>query len=661
MDEETTTQNEGDLMTGVMCKQLETGLQARQPRFDKIQKNEDMYNGYNPPALKGRSNINFDSVVMGGFVDSLLSSIDEAVVVKFGRNREQDKRAADKMQAVWDRESSPQKAAWDDKVLDSKKLASLSGRGFFKLFCTSVPKFATDLTTPDHYDMVTEPQGGADLDNHLFKFQMNIFRTKEDLLQGVHDGYYDKVQVAKLIQKYANPDLFKINTDTFKNKNARYKAFGIDIEMQSYVGQNLYRLVEGVVNYKGKWWYSVFSYETKTWIRREPLENVFSWAKEYPGRGPWTSWATHRDPFIFWSKAPADDIRPVAYTMKKSVNLMIDNLEKRNWDMKAYNPKVFTDPSALLYKQDGIARANLPAGGDIRTSIMQFQTPDTVGVTINVIEWLNSFIASKTGITPEASGQAKTDKVGITFSNIQQTAKRMKLTNKMFKKSLSDLAVMFDYGVWDNLRGDYAVKILGPNGVEWEEVVTRQDTDRDFSIHVKAGDEDEARDILSAQKKEASMQNIIKDPDIRRNFNPKWLSRAIMDMGGWSEEEQRVAMDVNNDANSDILARAAQAIDDCLNGKTPKVYRGATDGFIQKILDYIYNHDVSEEEFNKLTDYAKAHVPIAKENMMRMAKSAVASQGLTAGMVPTGAPTAPAVPTPSTIPVNNSDFAYGKQ
>src|SRR3990167_7423219 len=162
-----------DRVTEAACKMLEDGARARQHRFEFIKKNEDMYFGVNPPALMGRSNIPFDQVVMGGFVDTLLANTREEVSLKFGPTREQDKMAADKITAVWERESGADKGAWSDKFMDTNFMASLAGVGFNKLYIESAPKFRTDLETCDHYDMVAEPQGGADIDKHLYKMQMN--------------------------------------------------------------------------------------------------------------------------------------------------------------------------------------------------------------------------------------------------------------------------------------------------------------------------------------------------------------------------------------------------------------------------------------------------------------------------------------------------------
>lgn len=658
----------------VACKMLEDGARARQTRFQEIKKNEDQYFGVNTPALRGRSNIPFDAVVMGGFIDTLQSEIRQDIRIAYGHTREQDKLPADKITAVWEREAGPDKGDWDQVYMDTKFLASLSGVGINKLFVEGTPRFKADLTAVDHYDFVCEATGGADIDKHMYKFQMNIFRTRQEMTDNANQGFYDKAQVGKLIVNYAAASVNKQATDLYNNKQIRYATFGIDIASMGYVGQTIYRLTEGVINYNGKWFYIVFSYETKTWVRFEPLENVFAHAKVYPGRGPWTVWHTHRHPFLFWTKAPADDVRPIAYTMKKVINLSIDNLEKRNWDMTAYDPKVFTDPSQLLYKQDGLARATLKQGQNIASGIYKFQTPDTTGITINIIEYLNNFVGQKTGITSDQQGDSNEKRVGILVSNLQQVSKRLKLTNDRFKKSVVDQGVIFDYGVHEHLREAYAVKIIGIKGAQWEEEVTNEDTNCEFSVTVRDADEEDQNNALAAQKRELAFQRLDKHPELAAKINSHEYLRTIFEDAGLDNDKIASMLDVNNDGDADSRAHAAKAIQDCLEGKELyKMYRGATPGFIEKILNYCAdNFDLIPDDqlvkmskgekkaymddmvkYDKLIAYANAHIPIVQKNEERRAVSVIASQ---ANQVLPGAgnSTTPQVPGgPGAIPLNS--------
>lgn len=659
-----------DDVTRVACKMLEDGSRARQTRFADIKKNEDMYFGVITPALKGRSNIPFDSVVMGGFIDALCSNTNQSLDFKYGHTREQDKIAADKISAVQKKESAIDRGDWDTAFDDSKFLASLAGVGFLKLCVEGTPKFTSSLSSCDHYDMVMEPTGGGDLDKHLYKFQMNIFRTKGQLTANALDGFYDKAQVGKLIKEYGSEEVTKQATDLFNNKQIRYATFGIDIATMGYVGQPMYRLTEGVVNYDNKWYYIVFSYECKMWVRFQPLEEVFEYAKQFPGRGPWRMFQTHRHPFISWTKATADDIRPIGYSMKKILNYSLDNLEKKNWGQRAYDPKMFTDPTQLLWKQDGLVRATVKPNQNIANGIFEFQTPDTTNISINLIEWLNNFAGKKVGVSSDVESTPTSDRVGIVTSNLEQTTKRFTLLNKKFKKAATDIAAMFDYELHDKLREEYAVKIIGNAGAQWEEVVTRQEMDCEFSVEVKDSNEEEQKNTLAAQKRELAFQRLDKNPALAAKVNSNEYLRIIFEDAGLSEERIATLLDVNNEGDANSSAEAAQAIQDALEGKPLyKLYRDATPAFIVKIMNFcadnfdliptedLKNLSLAEQKryskdivkFDILMAYAQKHIPIAQKNMERKAVSVVAS------MATQTAPGAPGSPAPTALPNNTGN------
>jgi hypothetical protein len=612
-----------DRALGVACKQFKTAVEFQQPRFDEILKNEEMYAGKTTPALKGRNNVPFDGVIMSGFVNTLISKIDEPLNIEYTNEREQDKKAAEKLKAVFDVESSADYENWEAKDLDSKRLATTSGRGFFKFFAENDPKFKTTLEVPDHFDMYTEPQGGRYLDKHLFKGQQNIFRTQEDLQAGAESGYYDKKQVRKLIAKmYQDAEGFKETEDLYKNKVNFLQSRGLNPEMYNYVGSKLFKLNEHVMYFAGDWYYMVFDYKYNCWLKFEKLEDVFSVAKDYPGRGPWVSWATDLDPHTFWSKAPADDVRPIAASMKKIFNLTLDNLEKRNWDMKAYDSRMFPDASKLKWKQNGLVKANLSNARGLRNiseGIYEFQTPDTTNISINMFEFLNNFIGENTGITPGTKGKSEDEKVGIYYGNLEAVADRLGLTNKMYKRAYEDLGVMFKYGVYDNLREPYAVKLIGLKGVEWDESLSRQEAAKPFRVSVSGGNDEQKNNTLLAQRRDATLARIEKNPKLMEEVNTKWYLRELLSNGGFEKEDIRIGLDPNTDADQDLLSEAAMAIDEIIQGGDPDLNQGATSGYVQKIMNFAEDNRLDDDVRVKLVFFARQHLPIMTKNMARKA------------------------------------------
>lgn len=637
-----------DEATRTACKQLEEGAQARVARFKQIEKNEAMYIGTNEDekVLKSRHNVPFDTILMRGFVDSLESKIDEPLEISYDRAREQDKKAAEKVSAVLKRESGADRGAWAMKDLDAKHLAILSGRAIYKKYAERVDgKFVDHLEVVDHYDFITEAQGGRYLDKHLYKGQMNIFVTHDTMLKKAKNGVYNKRQVFKLFAACTDEDR-KVNQDLYNYKVNRLERLGIDATVNNFVGSRLYRMTEWVMWFRDDWYYLLFNYDTGIWVRCEKLEKVFTVAKDYPGRGPWVSWPTHRQPFTFWNIAPADSIRPIGYSMKKLVNLTLDNLEKRNYDMTAYDPKVFTEPRKLLYKRDGLVKATLKAGQTMSNHIYKFQTPDTTAITIDLAQYFNSFLGEQTGITPGAKGKAEEEKVGIFYGNLQQVADRLGLTNKMYEQCHVDIGVNFKYGLADHMNEREAVKLTGNNGVQWEEELLREEAGRAFSIVVRGGNAEAQMNEVINQRKERALDRIARDPQLRSRVNADWYLRETLTMGGYDPEDMRRALDRQNDADDDILAEAAGAIEEILNGNMPKEVRNATFGFIQKIYDFAWDNieDMEKSVFDALIAYGRMHIPLAKATMERRQMNIAMST--TKQVVTPGTPAMGGIPSP---------------
>lgn len=615
----------------VAIKQLEEGIKRREGRFAEIAKNEAVYNGEKTKALRGRNNVPFDSVVARGYVDTLQSKIDEDLNITFERSpgRQQDKKPAQKVSAMLDFHRGPDQGAWHIKDIGTKKLAIFSGRGINKKYSyREGAEFQDEFEVVDHYDFYCEGTSGF-LDKNKYKGQMNVLRSTEELRGGAKSGTYNSRQVEKLVRNTGAEDQ-KQNEEIYQHKVSRALTMGVDFQATNFVGAQMHRLVEHVMLWRGKWWYMVFNYDKGIWVRFEPLEDVFSVAKKKPGRGPWTSWATNFDPFNFWSLAPMDSIRPIAHAMKKVVNLSLDNLEKRNWGHRAYDPNVF-DPKDLIFKHDGLAKAKIRTGPgqSISNHVYTFETPDTTQITVNLTEWMDNFLGRQTGITPEARGSGQNDKVGIYVGNIQQVADRLGLTNKMYEQAHVDIAVNYFYGLLDHMPERYAVQVIGNEGVEWNEELKRQDIlGKEFAVRIRGSDSEEKLNVALMQRKEAALDRIAKIPQLAQRTNSSWLLREVLTIGGYDAEDIRVAQDTNNDATDDLLAEAAQAIEDIVEGKTPKLNRGATTGYVRKILDYAYDTEGLEDAlFKKLVDFANKHVPVAAANMRRKAISVIASAG----------------------------------
>lgn len=623
-------------------REYEAGIGYRQGRVKDWQVTEDLYYGRVKKSIKGRFNIPLP--VMSGFVDTLYSKLDEPPVVKFKPVEEADYRSSKKVQALWDLQTSLGDSDFDSKDLDAKKLAIFYGRAIFKAYAESDPKFKFCIHVVDPYDFYVDPTGGGDLEEARYLGEDNIFKSKSELIQGANDGIYDKKNVHLLVNGMAE-SVIKENDDAQMNKANRLAAIGLTSMTYNFMGEGTQKLIESGTIYNGQRYYVLWDYKTGLALRCEPIEEIFE-----SGLWWWTSWATNRDKFNFWSKAPADDIRPVAETLKILANQELDNRQKRNFGQRAYDPAVFPNGAELEYRPNGLVavKSGVSQVQQIASGIYEFETPELNG-TINLVNWLDNFAGQKTGVTAGAQGQSEDAKVGIYQGNLQQVADRLGLYNKSYVKCHAAIARRFVWGAYEHLSKPQAVRLLGEKGVEWDKV-RRSDVNPDIDIMVESSSAEAAVSEAKAEKRFQAISAINANPLLIKGVNPKWMVEQILTTGGFMDEEIRVAVDVSSDGNREILSVASEKIQEIIAGKTPKLFRGATTGFMQKIVDFATdNTDGDMELYNKLMAYAQAHQKIVMENTMRKAMKERSQAGLG---LPGAMPQAPGVPAPSEAPVS---------
>jgi len=610
------------------------------PRLAQIQKLEDAYNNKPRKVLKGRFNIPLP--ILSGFIDTYKSKIDEFPTLNFARTKESDLKAAKKVTGFYQHQSGPDQGNWQQADRMAKHLSMFSGRGVYYMFSESKPKFRTVVSAVDYYDFIFEPRGGVNLENHRITGSLNIFRDKYEIQRGVESGIYDKGQ-ALLLLNGATPTDQKETSQIMLEKNHRMTSMGLDIPIaEAYAGTAIFNLTQVCMEFEGERWYCLFDYKTGYALRLEKMHDVLG-SDMYP----YDSFSTNEDPFNFANKAPADDQYPVAEGMIEIFNQAMDNLAKRGYNMRAFNSNVFKNPSELKWKPEGLISAELEAGVDIRNAIMDLKTEDNSGSVTRLMGFLDAFMGKKSGITEGAQGQSNPDqKVAVYLGDMQQAAERIEYTSQMYRELHVRLGKRFVDGAKANISQKLAVQIIGTNGVEWDEI--RKEELTEFDISITGGSAQKKIEEMRSQKQESTLGLIIKDPTLKARVNPDWLTEAVLRHGDFSDEEIKRALDINNFGDQEIMSEAAKAIEEILEGQKPKLNKGATSGFMQKIVDFAAENEVDNKTYDALMNYAMAHIDIATKNMERKAKSILATQqpGIMpqAPLAPAGAPMPPQAP-----------------
>jgi len=632
MTNEHTTQGAGEQGRIVMQARAEydAGLLYRHARERQWQLIEDAYFNRVKKSLKGRFNIPVP--IIPGFVDTWQSKMSKTVNLAFDQQEAADYKATQKVSAFYAAQKGKDDCDWEDMDDDGKKLAAMSGRAIFSYMASSKPKYASVLENVDHYDFVCDPIGGGHLERHRFVMRDNVFKDREALKVGAEAGLYDAGQVSKLINATTS-DMLADSDNRFRSKQNRFAALNMDGLTHNFAGQDLYKFIEAGTTWKGKRYYVLFNYETGIWLRCQPLTEVFK-------SGLWwfTSWATHRDTFNFWSKGPCDDMLPLSEMIRVLVNQEFDNRNKRNYGQRAYDPEMFPEPAELEFRQDGLVavKSGTSRVSEISRGVYQFETPELNG-TINLVEWIDNTLKEKTGVNSEAQGQSEESKVGIAYLNVQQSAERTVKVYRSYAKCWKAIGRRFLWGLLEHMREPLAVQIIGEKGAEWDEIA-RREIKTDWNIRIE-GDLAKAQEDAIKKKQLADVMATL-TPDELAVTSPKWRVKTKLRIADVDEDDIRMAFDLEGEHGKELLAEAHLMIQDCLEGRPYKPNRGADTAFVQVILDYATDTDLPEDKYQKLMAIVEEHLPIAAENMARKA----VKQRAHSGLQPNGQPAMPAMP-----------------
>jgi hypothetical protein len=605
-------------------KEFELGFDYKAGRLEDWHQTEDLYYGKVKKSLKGRFNIPLP--IMSGFINTLISKIDDPPIIQFTQGNEADYRGTQKVQAFADKIRQKDDYDWDMIDIDGKKINSMYGRTIFKAYGEYDKNFNFCLSNTDVYDFYCDPLGGGDLENHSFCGENNIVKSKADLEEGAKSGLYDTKSVKSLLNNLDEAPEKKDDRNNEAEAN-RYYALDLDNKKFNYVAGGACRLVESGTTYKGQRLYCLWSYERGVLVRCELLKDVFK-----SNLWQWTSWASNRDIFNFWSLAPADDMRPIAEVMKILANQEFDNRHKQNWGMRAYDPAMFPNGAELQWRPNGLVAVRYGSSQvqAIGNGLYEFKTPQ-LGGTIDLVNWLNGFVGEKTGITAGAQGQSQDDKVGIYYGNLQQVADRLGLFNKSYVKAWKSVSRRFLWACKEHLNSPEAIKLIGADGVEWDKI-SKDDVNPGIDIMITGSNAQVQLDEIKKKRQLETLMSIEKNPEQSKNITVKWLIEQKLTNAGYTIEEIRQATDVENFGNRDLMGKAAEAIEEIVEGKNAKPVRNANTAFLQKILDFAMdNTDEDQDLFNRLMAYIDLHYPIVIENMGRKLFQQTSTEALLRG------------------------------
>lgn len=638
----------------IVQKQLKTSIEFKKPRMMRIKMYEELYAGRLRP--KQRAIYNEALPIFSGLLDTLQADFGDPISVKFRHNDPADKLALEKATLALKKEmnSTLPNAQWDLKQRWDMHNALLSGRGIQKQYAENDPKYKNYFEVVSYKNFHCQPDGGGILENHLFAGQTGLRRTKSDLKDNAKAGIYYLESVKELLGYITKgDDGAETMSENYQQASgeedafSQFTALGLDPQSNNFIGQTVFYPAEWVSEINGERIYFLFDPFTGLPLRCEKLKDIRPSEKF-----PWTSWATHESDKVFWSKSYADDFYTVAISIIDLMNQELTNRAKQNMTARGYDIDMVTDPSKLdeaSYRPDALIPFDTKNGTrKIADATYPFTTPVLNG-TINLVDWLSSKLASTTGtadISQQASGNKQ--KVNIAFLNSQEVAKRVGYKAQSFKGCWQEITIRWLEDFKEFCDEEVLVKMIGENGVSWEELTADELNFKDgYDVDIIADSEEDKQNAIGKQQKQAAIAALVADPDALASTNPKWRAQIYLkDMGGWDGESISEALDTENFASSDVMSMADVAIRELVKGKFPDLCYAATVAFANKILNFekMHQNDLTKKKAKNgknvsmnFFDYIQAHQQIIVENMAHLAASAGAS-------APNGTPEQPNQP-----------------
>ena len=298
-----------------------------------------------------------------------------------------------------------------------------------------------------------------------------------------------------------------------------------------------------------------------------------------------------------------------------SINQMLDNAEAINKPQKIVNVGAIENLAELKYRRDGIIKTK--GDFDANRAVQFVQTP-SINTPIQVFNILEGIQEKASGVTAGSKGVSdEGGKVGIYEGNQAAAADRFGLLNKSYAFGYKRFARLYERGVRDHLVKRVAVDIMGPDGVEVQEV-KRSDIFRkndEFGLLVEASN---AQELLSMQDKRAKI-NFLRSHGGNQIMNQKKAFEIEASIAGFDEDAIEQLMDVSYFGNSELISECDRDIESLLDGEQIRPNRAANNAYKQKMVNFLKDHeeDMNEKQFAMVVEYINSLEPVIMKNEAR--------------------------------------------
>lgn len=629
-------------ITAQAVSELAFARRYKQGKIANWQKNENLYYGRKDAPLESRANVDLGR--MQEFVHTLLSKIDNPLVFKFVKRKESQLKRVKRLNAL--REIDQQYGDWDIKDIAGKKQAVLYGRAIYSYYADSINnQYCSHLDNVDVYDFLVDPTaGGLDLEKGRYMGRYGVIKDKSQLKEGVKQGLYLRSVVSDLTGDGAG-NAEEMTIEETNKRNRSLDTGVVNTSKESGVTTDKFKFWEWYTTFEGERYYLLLLERGSIAIRIEKLTDMFSATKEFSlGAWPFWTWAPFPDLTEFWTPSYSDYVREIFMAQAVSINQMLDNAEQINKPQKVVNVNAIENLAELKYRRDG--QIKVKGDFDVNKAI-QFIRPNTIDTPMQVFEALEAIQEKASGVTAAEKGVSSDTKVGIYEGNQANAADRFGLLNKSYSFGYKRFAKLYLIGVNDHLTKRVAVDMIGPEGIETEEI-TRRDIfykDDEFGVTVEASNAEEQQSLVDQRNKMEFLTSLGADPTYATLINQKKRLEMTATIVGYTDEDVKQLLDNSEYGNAEIISEAERDIEYLLDGKQVKPNKAANLAYKQRFVDYLQDHeeDMNHQQFLKIANYITALEPIIMTNFVREMNTKIqktqmeqAEQG--GGAPPAGAP-----------------------
>lgn len=600
-------------------KEIEFARNFKQGKTKNWKTNEDLYYSRKNKSLDSRANVDLGQ--MSSFVHTILSKIDNPLTFKLSKRKESQLKRVNLLNRL--RQIDAEKDNWDIKDIVGKKQCTIYGRAIYSYYAESDDGYESHLDNVDVYDFLIDPSaGGVDIESAYYMGRYGVVKQKYQLEEGVKNKFYLRTETQQLIDGSGNAT--DVNQEMVNKQNRTYDQ-NVWNSTKQISNPDKYVFWEWYTTFEGKRYYLLLNERGATAIRIELLSDIFE-----SNMFPFWTYAAFPDLTEFWTPSFCDYVRDIFMAQAVSINQSLDNAEQINKPQKVVNLNAIENLAQLKYRKDGIIGVRNDI--DANRAVQVLQTP-SIQTPIQVFQLLETIQEKASGVTSGAKGLSSEDKVGIYQGNQANAADRFGFLNRSYSFGYKHFAMLWVAGVKEHLIKKVAVDVLGPDGIEIENV-SRKDLfkkgDDDYGVVVEAS-------TAELQLSEIDKRNKVKFLASQTNSpiqNPKKAYELQASIVGFDDDTIRQLMDKSEFGVANIMAEAERDIEDLIDGKNIPFNQGANNAYKQRFVDYITNNQefLTPEQFYRLSAYVDGLEKIIFRNMQRTANELLMKQQMDAVM-----------------------------